>query len=124
MEKMKGFRKSDTYLPIEQAVLVPATIHDKLISPAQRRKRINTVKKYLSNNFGGFTSVSAHGGYYSGDLKKVIQEPVTVVTSFGTKKAYTKNKAKLKKQIRAWGKKWHQESMGYELEGDLYYLSS
>ena len=124
MKKLKGLKKGDVWLPIEQAVLVPTTIHDKLISPAQRKKRVNEVKKYLSNHFGGFTSVSAHGGFYSGDLKKVIQEPVTVVTSFGKKSAYLKNKAKLKKQIRKWGKKWHQESMGYEIEGDLYYLSS
>lgn len=122
--KLKGMRKKDTYLPIEQAVLVPSTIHNRPISMAQRRKRINEVKKYLSNSFGGFTSVSAHGGFYSGQLKKVIQEPVTVVTSFGTSQAYKKNRTKLVKQIRKWGKRWHQESMGYEREGDLYYLAS
>jgi len=124
MKKLKGLKKGDMWLPVEQAVLVPTTMHDKPISTAQKKKRINAVKRYLSNQFGGFTSVSAHGGYYSNDMKKVIQEPVTVVTSFGTKKAYTKNKTKLKNQIRKWGKKWHQESMGYEIEGDLYYLSS
>ena len=88
------------------------------------KKRVAKVKRYLAKKYGGFTSVTAHGGFYSGDLKKVINEPVTVVTSFGTRKAYKKNKTKLKGKIRSWGKQWKQESMGYQLEGDLYYLDS
>ena len=111
------------HYPIEQAVLVPSTIHgDKRISIAQRKRRIREVKKYLSNKFGGFTSVSAEGGYYSDKKNRIIQEPVTVVTSFSKKSKYDKNVAELKRQLRRWGKKWKQETIGYSHEGDLYYI--
>jgi len=119
----KREKKNVFHLPIEQAVLVPSTIHgDKLIPLMQRKRRIKEVKKYLSNKFGGFTSVSATGGYYSSKKNKMIQEPVTVVTSFATIPAYRKGVPDLKKQLKKWAKKWHQESIGYENEGDLYYF--
>ena len=120
----KAERKRVFALPVEQAVLVPSTIHgDKVISKMAQKRRIAEVKRFLSNQFGGFTSVSAKGGYYSKDKKKIIQENVAVVRSFATKKAYNHGIGKLKKKLRSWNKKWHQESMGYENEGDLYYFS-
>jgi hypothetical protein len=120
----KNERKKIFHLPVEQAVFVPSTIYgDKTITKLQQRKRIKEVKKYLSEKFGGFTSVSAKGGYYSGDKNKIIQEDVAVVTSFSTNKAHKKGLPNLKKQLKKWKKKWHQESMGYSHEGDLYYFS-
>ena len=120
----KAERKRVFYLPVEQAVLVPSTIHgDQVIPRIQQQRRIREVKKYLSGKFGGFTSVSAKGGYYSQDKKKIIQENVAVVTSFATRKAYKQGLPDLKRQLRKWKNKWHQESMGYENEGDLYYFS-
>ena len=112
------------YLPVEQAVYVPSTtVNQKLISMKARKKRVAEVKKYLSTRFGGYTSVSSQGGYYSTDRKKLIQEPVAVVTSFAKTKDYRDHIKELKKQLRVWKKRWHQESMGYSHEGDLYYFS-
>jgi len=116
-------RKVD-YFPIQQAVLVPSTISgDRVIPKTQQRRRISEVKNYLSKRFGGFTSVSAKGGYYSKDKRKLIQENVAVVTSFSTKKDYKDHIGQLKKQLKKWKRKWGQYSMGYEHEGDLYYFS-
>jgi len=108
---------------IEQAILVPSTTKaDKKIPKAKYNQRVAEVRKYLSQKFGGYTSVKAVGGYYSEPKKKVIQEKVMKVTGFATKKDFKKNKPALIKQLKVWGKKWGQESMGYEHEGDLYYF--
>jgi hypothetical protein len=115
----------DFHLPIQQRVIVPSTTGaDKPIPKTQLKKRVQNVRKYLSQTFGGYTSTKGTGGYYSDDKKKVIKEKVVVVTSFGTKKAYSKNKGKVIEQLGNWGKKWGQESVGYEHEGDLYYIKT
>lgn len=109
------------YLPIEQAVIVPSTAKaDKPISKAEMRKRVDNVRRFLSTKFGGYTSTKGMGGWYSDDKKKLIKEKIVKVTGFSTKKDYNKNKTILTKQIRTWGKKWGQETMGYEKEGDLF----
>ena len=110
-------------LPVEQEVIVPSTkMADKLISLGERERRVRTVKKYLAQKFGGFTSDRESGGYYSDKKHKLIQEPVTVVTSYATKQAYKKNRLGVVKQVSSWAKKWGQESVGYEVAGDLFYI--
>jgi hypothetical protein len=110
-------------LPVEQRIMVPSTKDvNKPISQSAYKKRVIQVRNYLSRTFGGDTAISGSGGYYSTQKKKVIREPVTVVTSFATNQSFRKNKGKLIKQLTVWGKRWGQESMGYEHEGDLYYI--
>ena len=117
-EKKKVF-----HLEVEQAVYVPSTKSgDKPISKLEHKKRVNEVRKFLSKKFGGYTSVQAVGGYYSEPKKKVIQEKVVKVVGYATKKDYKKNELAVKRQLGDWSKKWGQESMGYENEGDLYYF--
>lgn len=114
--------KATFHLEVEQAVIVPSTTgKDKKISDVEFKKRVKEVKKYLSNKFGGYTSVKATGGYYSKG-KGLIQEKVARVVSFSEKQNYKKNKNALIKKMGSWRKKWKQESMGYEHEGDLYYF--
>lgn len=117
-EKKKVFK-----LDVEQAVYVPSTKSgDKPVSKAEFKGRVQEVRKYLSKKFGGYTSVKAVGGYYSEPKKKVIQEKVVKVTGFAQKKNFNKNAPAVKKQLGVWSRKWGQESMGYEHEGDLYYF--
>lgn len=116
-------KKKVFHLEIEQAILVPSTTSaDKKVSDVVFKKRVKEVRKYLSKKFGGYTSVRGVGGYYSEPKKKIIQERVVKVTGFATKKDFKKNKPQLIKQMGKWGKKWGQESLGYEHEGDLYYF--
>lgn len=120
----KSERKKSMYLPVENVVYVPSTYGEKdqkKISKAEMDSRVAEVKRFLSNNFGGYTSVKATGGYVIRD-GKVVNEKVVKVTSFSTKKDFKKNKLKLFNQIGKWGKDWKQESVGYEHEGDLYYI--
>lgn len=123
LTKEEKRRYVDLELPVEQAVIVPSTQNvDKKISTEQMQRRVQKVKKYLAKKFGGFTSDKEVGGYYSSDKDKVIQEDVNIVTSYATKKSFSKNREALLKQLGKWGKKWGQESIGYELEDDLYYI--
>jgi hypothetical protein len=109
--------------PIEQEIIVPSTKDvDKPVSDAEIRRRVKKVKDFLSKKFGGYTSDKELGGYYSEDKDKVIQEPVTTVTSYAKKSKFQKNRKELMQQLGKWAKKWGQESVGYELEGDLYYV--
>lgn len=115
-------RAKSFHLAVEQAVIVPSTQgKTKKISPAKMKSRVNEVKKYLSNKFGGYTAIKAQGGYYSKG-KGLIQEKVVKVVSFAEDSKFKKNKTNLIKKLGTWRKKWGQESMGYEHEGDLYYF--
>ena len=115
--------KATFHLAIEQAVIVPSTQgKTKKITNAKFNSRVKEVKKYLSNKFGGYTAVKGVGGYYSKG-KGLIQEDVARVVSFSERDKYKKNKTALIKKLGSWRKKWGQEAMGYEHEGDLYYFS-
>ena len=118
-------KRTVEHFEIEQAILVPSTQKaDKKISQAQYKKRIKNVRLFLAKKFGGYTSVKAVGGYYSDSKKKLIKEKITKVTSFVKASDFKKKEPILMNQLKTWGKKWGQESIGYEYEGDLYYISS
>jgi len=118
-------RKKMFHLEVEQAVLVPSTkAGQKKVKPATMQRRVAEVRKYLSRKFGGYTSVRGVGGYYSDKKKKLIKEQVVKVTSFSTRKSFNKNKDAVLRKLSQLSKKWGQESMGYEHEGDLYYVSA
>jgi hypothetical protein len=117
----KEIRTRDAY-PIEQAVLVPSTSNiSKHISQKAMGKRVNEVRKFLSQSFGGYTSVKGTGGWFNKDAKKLVEEDVVKVTGFATIPAYKKHKKEMKGKLYEWRKKWGQSSMGYEKEGDLFY---
>lgn len=111
------------YFDIEQSVLVPSTkFGDRPVSPKEMGSRVHEVRKFLSQKFGGYTSVAGIGGYYSEQRNKLIKERVVKITGFATKKAFKKYEPEVLKQLGKWSKVWGQESMGYEFEGDLYYI--
>jgi|LGOV01.1.fsa_nt_gb hypothetical protein len=113
------------HLEIEQAILVPSTKRaDKPVTQTEMNKRVSNVRKYLSKQFGGYTSVKGIGGYYSDDKKKLIKEKVMKVTGFAQAEDFQKKRPQVLQQLSKWSKKWGQESLGYEHEGDLYYIPS
>jgi hypothetical protein len=110
-------------LELEMAVYVPSTTTaDQIIPKTLFQKRIQEVEKYLSKLFGGYSSTSVEGGYVSQE-KGLIKEDVAKVTAFGTEESLKKNFKPLMRQISKWCEAWGQESMGFEFEGDLYYVS-
>lgn len=108
--------------PIETAITVPSTTStDKPISKAQMRTRVNRVRKLLSDKFGGYTSVKGMGGWVEGG--EVIKENIVKVTGFAKVEDYKKHQRALKRDIFELGKKWGQESMAFEKEGDLFFYN-
>ena len=118
-------KKRTFHLPVEQAVIVPSTSgvnSQSNISKSQLDTRVNNVRRFLSDKFGGYTSVKATGGFVLKD-GKLVKEKVVRVTSFATKKSFDKNRSKVIKQVGAWGNKWKQEAVSYEHEGDLFIIT-
>jgi len=126
----KEARSRTFHLPVEQAVIVPSTSGVKTqrkISKSEMSERVRNVRRYLSDRFGGYTSVKAVGGWVQRKDKKdhgrLIKEKAVKVTAFAEKKDFNKHRPKVIKKIGSWGKKWKQESVSYEHEGDLYIIS-
>lgn len=114
----------DGYLPINQAVYVPSTNHlQKQVSESEFQNRIILVKKKLSYYFGGYSSIEGMGGYYSKDEKRVISEPVVIVRSFSAPAKFKKNQLRFLEWLRKICGLWGQETIGYEFESDLYYVT-
>lgn len=110
------------HLPLELAVYVPSTQDvDKVISESELEARVDEVSKYLATTFGGFTKSERVGGFMTSQSELVTEDVVPVV-SFATKSDYEANKNKLVSKLSEWARKWGQEAIGFEFEGDLYYV--
>ena len=109
-------------LPLEMVVYVPSTQDvDKVISVDKMVTRVDEVKEYLASKFGGYTSADKLGGFVD-STGNLVNEDVVQVTAFATKEAYAQYKEELIHQLALWGKKWGQEAIGFEFEGDLMYV--
>ena len=109
------------HLPYEIAVYVPSTKNvSQIISATELSSRVKEVEKFLAETFGGFTSSQKTGGYVSNST--IITEKVVPVTAFCSLIDFKNNKQKLINKISFWSMKWGQEAMGFEFEGDLYYV--
>jgi DNA repair protein RadC len=114
--------KSSFALPYQIAIYVPST-KDKnvVISDLELESRVDEVKKYLSELFGGFNSVKVEGGYESKD-RGLIKEDAVRVVAFANKEDINQKLKKLISKIKYWCSEWGQESMGVEFENDMYYV--
>ena len=120
--KIKKKLSSSFALPLQMAVYVPSTEKaSQIISKKDFNNRVDEVENYLSDLFGGFSATSVEGGYLS-DNKGLIQEDVVKVTAFSGKDGFEDKFAKLLDRIKSWCNNWGQESMGFEFEGELFYI--
>ena len=103
-------------------VYVPSTsdVSDK-ISPKELDDRVNEVKQYVANTFGGYTETETEGGYKSskGDI---VEEDVVKVSVFSKNKDWKDKEYEVVKKAKEWAREWGQEAIGFEYEGDLYYI--
>lgn len=107
---------------IELAVIVPSTRKkDIRINDQAFEKRVEETKEKLSELFGGSNSVRGVGRYKSND-KGTIEEDVAVVETFTTTDRYKEVDQDLKDWLMTKKHNWGQESMGFEYEGDMYYV--
>ena len=119
----KNKLKATFELPLELVVYVPSTTTaDRKISDEEFEHRIDYVETYLSDLFGGYSATEVEGGYVS-DEKGLIQEDVMKVTAFGQVDNFEDKFNQLLHQVKMWCEEWGQESIGFEFEGDLFYIN-
>ena len=113
-----------TRLEIEIAIYIPSTQGiraQKSLTEKEMNLRVKNVKRFLSNLFGGYTSFKAQGGYVL-NTGELVDENVTKITAFGDSPMSESENDTLLSKCKYWAKKWGQESIGLEHEGDLYLI--
>jgi hypothetical protein len=113
--------KGITHLPLECVVYVPSTQGDRVISAEEFAARRDEAADILVTLFGGCRESLATGRYRGKD-GEIVAEEVAVLTGFGDADDYERKR----KQFLAWlidkRDEWGQETLGFEFEGDLWYL--
>ena len=113
------FPKKTMRLEKQMAIVVPSTKEfNKQITKKEMVNRVRSVRNFLTENFGGSTRVKGIGSY-SGK-GGVVDENVVVVEAFADNPVWNKSKSSVSKFLRQKAREWSQESLGYQLEGDLY----
>lgn len=110
-----------THFPLECVLYIPSTQGDGTIPPEEFAARRDEAADLLSSLFGGCRETMASGRYRSKD-GDMISEEVAVLTGFGDAEDYERKR----KEFLAWlidkRDEWGQEALGFEFEGDLWYL--
>lgn len=113
--------KRITHLPLECVVYIPSTQGERTIEPEEFGRRRDEAADVLSSLFGGCRETLATGRYRAKDGTMVAEE-VAVLTGFGDAEDYERKR----RQFLAWliekRDEWGQEALGFEFEGDLWYL--
>ena len=103
-------------------IYVPSTTDvGNKISKKELDKRVGEVEKYVANEFGGYTETDTDGGYKS-TSGEIIEEDIVKVSVFANNKDWKENESKVVSKVKEWATKWGQEAIGFEYEGDLYYI--
>src|SRR3989337_1213926 len=85
--------KNKETLQIQFSISVPSTILERKGKPSVFNQRAKEVATFLSNTFGGDTTIKGKGDYTKDG--KLINDEVFIVESSATRKDYLKNRTKL-----------------------------
>jgi hypothetical protein len=110
------------HLPIECVVYVPSTTAETSpIGEADFRVRVDETAEVLVDLFGGCRESTARGRYRDQDGNLIVEE-VAVVTGYGKAEDYAGKRQRFLEWLIDAKARWGQESIGFEFEGDLWYL--
>jgi hypothetical protein len=113
--------KGILHLPLECVVYVPSTRFDDVISVEEFAARRQETAEQLVSLFGGCRESMAVGRYRAKN-GEVIGEEVAVLTGFGQADDYERKRHDLLAWLIDKRDEWGQEALGFEFEGDLWYL--
>jgi hypothetical protein len=109
-------------LPLECVVYVPSTQGvDGRISDEEFRARRDETARLLVMLFGGCRESIVNGRFVD-DAGKVVVEEVAAVTRFGEAEDYSTKRQQFLEWLLAKKAEWGQEAIGFEFEGDLWYI--
>ncbi len=113
--------KGIAHLPLECVVYVPSTQGDRVIDATEFATRRDETADILVSLFGGCRE-SLSTGRYRGKDGTIISEEVAVLTGFGDADDYERKREELLAWLIDKRQDWGQEALGFEFEGDLWYL--
>ena len=114
--------KGAVHLPIECVVYVPSTTSEsEAIGEDAFQARIDQTASVLAELFGGCRESRARGRYRDQDGNLIVEE-VGVVTGYGEAEDYGDKRQRFLEWLIEVKGEWGQESIGFEFEGDLWYL--
>jgi hypothetical protein len=113
--------KGITHLPLECVVYVPSTRGSVKISSDEFRARRDETAALLVSLFGGCREALATGRYRA-DSGEIIAEEVAVLTGFGDAEDFGRKRREFLEWLIDKRVEWEQEALGFEFEGDLWYL--
>ena len=113
--------KGITHLPLECVVYIPSTDGERTISPEEFASRRDEAADLLSALFGGCRESMATGRYKAKD-GSMIAEEVAVLTGFGDADDFERKRQEFLAWLIDKRDEWGQEALGFEFEGDLWYL--
>ena len=106
------------------AIYIPnAEQGGKKISAREYKQRIRTTEQMLLGFFGGCTTNELDRGAAKSEVTGgIVTEKVTRIHSFTDPATYKKHRDALLRWLLERKKEWNYEAMGFEFEGDLYYI--
>ncbi|MFN2545263.1 MAG: hypothetical protein ABR600_11950 [Actinomycetota bacterium] len=110
-----------THLPLECVVYVPSTRGEHVIQAEEFARRRDETAEILVSLFGGCRETLATGRYRSRD-GEIVAEEVAVLTGFGDADDYETKRKQFLEWLIDKREEWGQEALGFEFEGDLWYL--
>ena len=113
--------KGITHLPLECVVYIPSTDGERTISAEEFASRRDEAADLLSSLFGGCRESMATGRYKAKD-GSMIAEEVAVLTGFGDADDFERKRQEFLAWLIDKRDEWGQEALGFEFEGDLWYL--
>lgn len=109
------------HFPLECVVYVPSTQGERVMEAHEFAARRRETAALLVSLFGGCRESLAVGQYRSRE-GEIIAEEVAVLTGFGDADDYQRKRHQLLAWLIDKRDEWGQEALGFEFEGDLWYL--
>lgn len=110
------------WLDTEAQIYVPSTTDvGEPISDEEFRERIRNVQDEFTQKFEGTTTFLGEGTYISDD-NEFIEEDVAIVEVHMTEEDWEDNKRKILRWLEDKQDEWEQESISFELEGNLTFI--
>lgn len=103
-------------LPVQVSIAVPSTEDGEQISLEEFEERIEQVKRWFSETFGGATTVRASGDYV-GEDGELIEEAVALVEAAMSKTSYLEHYQEFGARIENAQEIWGQDTVFYRVEG-------
>lgn len=113
--------KGIAHYPLECVVYVPSTRFDEPVAAEEFEARRHQTASLLVGLFGGCRESMAMGRYQAKD-GQIVAEEVAVLTGFGDADDYERKRHELLAWLIDKRDEWGQEALGFEFEGDLWYL--